>query len=105
MKEAKGEMADSNLTAAARYLDEHGWCKYSLSDVEGRVCVMGALFHSFQESHDSLDYDYMSSLNKLVDYALWKYDRGPGYVNDAILQSKADAVEMLLAAAKWVEHE
>lgn len=58
MTEQKMEEWQCDLLHAAKYIEEHGWCCGTLLDINGSVCMVGAIYSVF-------DADLFSPDNRL----------------------------------------
>ena len=58
------------FNAAARYIEEHGWCRNALENKKGHVCILGGI-------------NMASSCKSFVD----PYDRSPA-LNDCLLKER-----------------
>ncbi len=89
-----------DLRAAARYIEQHGWCQGRFTDADGRVCAMGAIHRvmpdvseDFQGRTDAKD-ALRQGIGQLIPY--W---------NDADDRIASDVVKAFLQAADAVEFE
>jgi hypothetical protein len=79
------------LLAAANYIEEHGWCQGALENINGQVCLVGAL----DKTKDYNDQGYYPAILAIQDII------GPrfGEWNDQPGRTKEDVVNLLRQVA------
>ena len=89
---------------AAQYMDEHGKCVEIYEDVEGHVCMTGALRKvcevdglSIREETATFSVAYLH----LTLYSQTKYGTYPEDLNDYGFGTKEETVKFMMEAAEW----
>ena len=97
------------LEATVEYLDEHGWCRGTMQQPDGRVCLLGALMSVYEGAVDSETWvdalDYLDAqCFGFEPYFKGKrvYTSGVGVVNfnDKSYRTKKEVIKLLSEGAK-----
>lgn len=88
-KQTELDEAGEKLLRAADYMEKHGWCREVFVDVDGAVCLAGAIRES-----GSGNYGATSRLYCFLGRDIHEW-------NDNVCQSKQQAVAALRAAAYY----
>lgn len=99
------DTVSETLFAAARYIDEHGWTRgVGVNDL-GEVCLYGALACVTKDTNELRLFTLPTSAAHLANFI--RIERLQGQFttifnfNDSVLESKEEAVKLLMEAAEW----
>lgn len=109
---------NENLIKAAEYIEEHGWVRHKFEDLNGAVCLYGAIIKVATRHHDYFGVEDIPEAKHLNKFILDKYglELNPNHIkdvsfdpvallNDGVLTSGAEASKVLREAAEWDQNE
>lgn len=84
------------LKDAAAYIEKHGWCQTEYQDIQGRVCMMGAIGMVVAGTPDAWDTHHRSGeLVAAVEACHARTGTGIPWYNDAPGRTKDEVLRVL----------
>lgn len=97
-------MINELIFKAAQYMDEHGKTTGMYEDLDGQVCVTGALRKVCEADGLSMREEtatFSVAYNHLTLYSQIKYGTYPEDLNDYGFATKEETVKFMMEAAEW----